>query len=65
MAQAENWEGIQPYVAKLRKAVEDLPSPPQPDDEYSQKRNDLNKTLEGIEEQVSGRVQMEQMADDV
>lgn len=63
MTQAENWEAIQPHVAKLRKAIEELPSPPHPDDDYSQKRNDLNKTLEGIEEQVSGRVQMEQMDD--
>jgi hypothetical protein len=65
MPQADNWAAIKPAVTKLREAVDEMPSPPTPDDEYSQKRNDLNRTVSGLEEQVQGRVQMEEELDDL
>lgn len=61
MPQAKTWEEITAPLKKLTEAAAAMPSPPTPDDEYSAKRNDLNRTIEGLNEQISGRVQMEQM----
>lgn len=65
MAQAKNWAEMKDQLAKVNTAVSEMPSPPQPDDEYAQKMNTLNRTLEGLNEQVNGRVQQEEELDDV
>lgn len=65
MAQAENWAEMKTQMAKLTKAASEMPSPPRPDDEYAQKMNDLNRTIEGLNEQINGRVQQEEELDDV
>lgn len=63
--QADRWEDCLPALKKLNDAVSSLPAPPVPDDEYSRKLNDLNRTTEGISEQIQGRVQMEREAEEL
>lgn len=63
MPQAQSWSDITGPLKALTEAAAAMPAPPTPDDEYSHKRNDLNRTIEGLNEQVNGRVQMEEMND--
>lgn len=63
--QADKWEDLLPAVKKLNDAFTSLPAPPRPDDEFSHKVNDLWRVVEGISEQVRGRVQMEQEAEEL
>jgi hypothetical protein len=63
--QAEKWEDLLPSVKKLNDAFTSLPAPPVPDDEFSHKINDLWRVVEGLTEQVRGRVQMEQEAEEM
>lgn len=59
MSQAKTWSEVAGPLKKLTEAASSLPSPPVPDDEYSQKLNTLNRTIEGLNEQINGRVQQE------
>lgn len=57
--QAEKWEDIIPYVKRLLEASSRMPAPPVPDDDYAQKRNELNRVVEGLNELIRGRADME------
>lgn len=65
MPQAERWDEMQPNIKALVKASEGVPAPPVPDDQWSQKMNDLRRTVEGLYEQLKTRVEMEQEADEL
>lgn len=61
MAQARNWSEMQVRVQSLKKKVEEIPAPPQPNDSWSEKMNNLNRCIEGIVEQVRTQVEQEDM----
>jgi hypothetical protein len=63
--QAEKWEDLLPAVKKLNDARENLPAPPTPNDQFSQKCNDLWRAVEGITEQVNSHVEMEREAEEL
>jgi hypothetical protein len=63
--QAEKWEDMLPSIKKLNAAREAVPAPPKPDDQVSQKMNELWRAVEGLTEQVRSRVQMEQEAEEL
>lgn len=61
---AERWEDLFPSMKKLNDALSSIPAPPVPDDEFSQRLNQLNRHTEAITEQVRSRAQMQEEADE-
>jgi hypothetical protein len=63
--QAEKWQDMKGPVDKLVKAYGDIPSPPRPDDSWSEKVNNLHRAVEGMSEALSGRIEQEQTMEDL
>lgn len=56
----DSWHEMKPHVDALAKSVKKVPPPPQPDDNWSQKVNIINSTIESLEQHVQSRMQAEE-----
>lgn len=59
--QAGNWSEMQARLDAVDKAYSNLPAPPQPNDEWSEKVNRLHRALEGLREQCVSLIEQEDL----
>lgn len=60
MGTAKSWHEVDEYFVEVEEKARKIPPPPQPDDAWSEKLSALNRTLEGMREQLNGRMEMEE-----
>lgn len=63
-SQAKSWAEVKVYMNSLDKAAQSMPAPPVPRDSWSEKVNGLNRTLEGMREQLASEVENEDLQAD-
>lgn len=57
--QASSWTQLKVHVNRLNKTFTEMPAPPIPDDDWSQKLNNLNRGLDALNQQLNTRIEME------